>query len=294
LALLSAAVTARGPGAAENQTPIACTLAVSDTAPLPLQPLGALLGLRNRGDTPVDVMHPSGDLWVRRTSDPPIAWHVYALLSLRGDIPPIARKRVLHPGGVFMEPAPLDYNGTCECPEPGLYEVKVRKDKWESAPVRVDVRVPEGVDAHAFTWLQKQDPRLGALFAERDWPVVPDVFVTPLEQLVERFPASRYADFARFGLAFAWVIGVEHYPNGGRTREQNLPKAEQLLTGLAAPDSPMQARAHYYLGIVAAKRGQASLARERYRKALTSKPDAYIEYLAGEALKGRPMTTLVP
>lgn len=301
--LLTPTVGQRALAANADTGALRCTITVWDRNPLPFEPGGVVVHVRNEGATAKTLQWWPVGVSVRDAAGERSEWEWYHRWGEPREVPPPpeATRVVLQPGDVFEQPLFLDYStytGEHVFARPGAYEVRGDVGRLHSDPVRVDVRKPEGEDAKAYEALSAKGPE-GARGTNPERSLLPVTFLDRLPRMLfeERFaralgafaaayPRSAYAAFARVGLAIAWIQGVD-----GR---RDLPRARELLLGVSREsDHRLAARALYYLGIAAQKAGDQKAAKDWYSKALAAKPDPFYAYLADRALKGRPFTNIL-
>lgn len=108
--------------------------------------------------------------------------------------------------------------GSCEplFPEPGLYSLKFRylldakTYTYKEAAIAINVAVPRGDEKVVFDLLKTDAKLATTLMQSVD---TPDKTVVPkLKNIVERYPETSYAAYARFALARGYLKGIEVSP----------------------------------------------------------------------------------
>lgn len=157
----------------------------------------------------------------------------------------LGRRRVEVGTGVVPQPRDISL-----FPEPGEYWLKCSYCKDIEKQLEVRVREPQGADRAIYEVLRK-NPQLAAALLEGVRPPE-EALVPKLEAIVELFPESSYAGYARFALARFHLKGngfpLEHPPNVTRVA---LAKAATQLEQIY-PD-PRIAGAYYPNAMIAMK-----------------------------------------
>ena len=262
----------------------------SKTEVLPFEPTWATVYLENESLQP-ESLTDSFQLFrfVRPVSG---EWRIYYPDNFPNIKPPPPRTLVFQPGEVKTWITYFEFDARAQgehvFAKPGTVQLKVSLGQIESPAVTITVISPLGEDALAYESLKQSN--LARYFADETLKRYPfDIqTVAEVEEFIQKFPGSKYREYAQLGLALMWIQGVEGVVD--------LTKANSLLTDLSTgAGENMAARARYYLAIIAQEEGQSTVAEQIYRSIIEEVSDPYLEHLARqqiEALEGQ--TALAP
>jgi len=264
---------------------IRTTIVVSRQSILPYESLSVMLLLRNETTEDKRVVA----TWCSFLSIGEITLDGMKWRDYRGDNEPFLKPCV--PSAKNLAPAEskdirahVDYespSGEHVFAHPGEYLLKggtTDNGSFVSDEIKITVRMPEGIDAKAYEFLQTSG--LHHFFGEYtihkykyDQKTVEDV-----EKFIADFDGSEYSYLARMGLAFMWLRGVE--------AKQDPARAIELLNYVADhAGDPLSSAAEYHLGKILQRQKQTAQANFHFQRVLTGRPSPYFKYLAEEPLR---------
>jgi predicted negative regulator of RcsB-dependent stress response len=309
---LSGLMTFTAGGQESQSAAVRCIVEPSSSEILPFEPLYLMISLVNERSKPSEVeISPHPLARIGTLDKDQINWtEPFAERAPSG--PPLPRRRItLIPNErlTFMRKvhyeAPLSRRALVQ--KPGVVYIQgiIYADdrKYESEPVMVTIRQPQGTDAEAYEYLRTKNKDLSAIAFppglrkefERSGRTLPDTGLYELfywetvynwdygreaiEELLKfaaRFPSSRYAQYARLGAGFIHLYT--------QSESRDLKQAANLFQEVGrTTDDTLAARASYYLGKTAEAQGNPAEAEQHYARSLSLKGDPYFKSLAEQA-----------
>lgn len=200
-------------------------------------------------------------------------------VSNQGQIIPasrVPRKRVFAPGeksiGGFR--IHTDLSGQHYFRQAGRYHIQIGSQLAESKEVLIEIEHPDGEDLRAgqvvrdkqlYLWFDEHIASLSLLTLDKNHPHDP---LPQLTELIERFPKSRYAQWAKLGRM--WVKKERAGQDAALAEVQK--EMEQLAPTLA---HPINALCWYGAGVAAFRRGDCENGEGHFAKTVTAGQSAY-------------------